>query len=156
MIEDIVKQINHLGYKINQDPVNSNTWKIVSPDSQDNMFSLDDYGDKICLYRGEERICEISPDQDPFLILRHLPSNTFLDIKDDTNISINTLYDYCNAKSDYEKQRISQILNDRKINQFKDRREFAFNVFHSLKDAGISTKNENYDLSIIDIILSIV
>ena len=154
MISDLVKQINHLGYKISQDPVNQNTWKIVSPDSQNNMFTLDCNNDKICLYNGEKCICEISHDQNPFLILRHLPSNIFLDREN--NINISTLYDYCNAKLDSEKRLINQALDARKINHFKDRREFAFNVLYTLKDAGINTKNKNYDLSIIDIILSIV
>lgn len=157
MIEDIVNQINHLGYKITQDPLNKNTWKIVSPNSDEGLFSLEMYNDTISLHKGENCICQISSNDDPFLILRHLPSNLFLDNTTSNKInSIETLYDFCNANSNQEKRLIDAVLNSKRIDQFKNRREFAFNVLHTLKDSGVNIKNKNYDLSIIDVILSIV
>ena len=157
MIEDIVKQINHLGYKITQDPLNKNTWKIASPNSDDGLFSLELYNDTVSLHKGEDLICQINSGDDSSLILRHLPSNLFLDssYSERTN-SIETLYDFCGANSIQEKRLIDAILNSKKISQFRNRREFAFSVFHTLKDAGINVENKSYDLSIIDVILSIV
>ena len=157
MIENLISQINHLGYKINQDPLRQNTWKIVSPNSNDGLFSLDVSNDVISLYNGENCICQINSEDDPFLILRHLPSNLFTNNTISNKInSIETLYDFCNAKTSQEKSLINAALNSKRIDQFKDRREFAFNVLHILEDCRINVKNKNYDLSIIDIILSIV
>ena len=157
MIKDIVKQINHLGYKITQDPINQNTWKIVSPNNTEGLFSLDCNDGIISLYKDEKCICQINSDEDSILILRHLPSMLFADniVLNKIN-SIKTLYDFCKVKSIQEKKLIDTILNSKKINQFKSRREFAFNILHTLKDCGINVENKNYDLSIIDIILSIV
>jgi len=158
MIEDIVKQINHLGYKITQDPLDQNTWKIASPNSDDGLFSLEMYNNTISLHKGEKCICQIDSNDDPFLILRHLPSNLFGDVNNGFSKSstINTLFDFCKAESESEKRLITRVLNSKKLDQFKNRRDFAFNVFHTLKDAGINVKNNNYDLSIIDIISSIL
>ena len=121
------------------------------------MFSLDCNDGIISLYKDEKCICQINSDEDSILILRHLPSMLFADniVLNKIN-SIKTLYDFCKVKSIQEKKLIDTILNSKKINQFKSRREFAFNILHTLKDCGINVENKNYDLSIIDIILSIV
>ena len=114
MIEDIVNQINHLGYKITQDPLSKNTWKIVSPNSDEGLFSLEMYNDTISLHKGKNCICQISSNDDPFLILRHLPSNLFLDNMTSNKInSIETLYDFCNANSKQEKKLIDAVLNSK-------------------------------------------
>ena len=157
MIENLINQINHLGYKITKDPLNKNTWKIASPNSNDGLFSLVADNNSISLHKREKCLCQINNDEDPFLILRHLPANLFSNntVFNKKN-AIETLYDFCKANSIEEKRLINKILNSKRIDQFKNRREFAFSVFHSLKDSNINVENENYDLSIIDVILSIV
>lgn len=157
MIEKLINQINHLGYKITKDPLNKNTWKIASPNSDDGLFSLVADNNSISLHKKEKCLCQINNDEDPFLILRHLPTNLFSNntVFNKKN-AIETLYDFCKANSIEEKRLINKILNSKRIDQFKNRREFAFSVFHSLKDSNINIENENYDLSIIDVILSIV
>ena len=163
MIENIVNQINHLGYKITQDPLNKNTWKIVSPNSSeychidDGLFSLVADNNSISLHKGEKCLCQINNNEDPFLILRHLPANLFANntALNKTN-TIESLYDFCKADTIDKKRLINKILNSKRIDQFKNRRDFAFSVLHSLRDSNINVENKNYDLSIVDIILSIV
>lgn len=155
MIENLVSQINHLGYKITQDPMHKSSWKIVAPNDPLGLYTLDYEKNKIFLYKDNVCLCEISEGEDPFVILRHLPSDSFLNGKT-TKTSIENLYNFCNASTVKEKQYILKILNSKNINQFRTRRDFAYYIASCLLDSGLLTKNKNVDLSLIDIILNIV
>tara|TARA_B100000212_G_scaffold9485_1_gene7004 strand:+ start:4767 stop:5237 length:471 start_codon:yes stop_codon:yes gene_type:complete len=156
MIDKLIKQINHLGYKITQDPVNINTWKIACQSDPDVLYSLDFFDEKISLYRNEECICRVYKGEDPFLILRFLPSDTFLDNKIQKSLPIKSLFDFCNANSSRDRNIIIKILNSKNIRQFNSRRDFAYYVLECIKDAGFLDSNKNIDLSLIDIILNII
>ena len=155
MIQSLVNQINHLGYKITKDPLNNSTWKIVVPNDALGLYTLDYEENKIFLYKDNICLCEISEGEDPFLILRYLPSNFFLDGKT-RKTSIELLYSLCDAHSEQKRNYILKILNSKNINQFRSRREFAYYVASCMLDAGLLSKNKNVDLSLIDIILNIV
>lgn len=155
MIENLINQINHLGYKITQDPINKSSWKIVAPDDALGLYTLEYEKSKIFLYKDDFCLCEISEGEDPFIILRYLPSNSFL--KGRTNkTSIESLYSFCNVNTEKEKNYILKILNSKNINQFRTRRDFAYYIANCILDAGLLSKNKNVDLSLIDIILNIV
>tara|TARA_B100000963_G_scaffold339228_1_gene336792 strand:+ start:4772 stop:5239 length:468 start_codon:yes stop_codon:yes gene_type:complete len=155
MIKNLIAQINHLGYKINQDPLNMSSWKIAVPNDSLSLYTLDYEKNKIFLYKDDICLCEISAGEDPFLILRHLPTNSFLNSKP-IKTPIESLYILCDIHTQKQKNQVLQILNSKSINQFKTRRDFAYYILNCMLDSGFFSKNKNVDLSLIDIILNIV
>ncbi len=155
MIVNLINQINHLGYKITQDPLNKSTWKIAVPNDSLALYTLDYEKNKIFLYKDDICLCEVSENEDPFLILRYLPSSFCLPGKSRKN-SIESLYGLCDAQSEQKRNYILKILNSKNINQFRSRRDFAYYIANCILDAGLLSKNKNVDLSLIDIILNIV
>ncbi len=156
MLENLINQINHLGYKITQDLMRKSTWKIVSPSRPDDLYTLEYEENKVLLYKDDICLCELSESEDLFLILRYLPEILFLDNKDHKSCSIEVLYDYCSANNDRQKNLILKILNSKSINQFKSRRDYAYYVANCIVESGFLLKNKSIDLSLIDIILNIV
>ena len=98
MIKNLIAQINHLGYKINQDPLNMSSWKIAVPNDSLSLYTLDYEKNKIFLYKDDICLCEISDGEDPFLILRHLPTNSFLN-SNPIKTPIESLYILCDIRT---------------------------------------------------------
>lgn len=152
MIENLVAQISHQGYKINPDPITKNVWKITLPGDDLKIYSLDNLNGKVSLYENNRLICQLNENDDLFEILRHLPPLQHIG----NNINIEDLFNFCNANSFNQKQKIISILNFKNINMFRDRRDFAYYIAECLKDAGFGQNNRNYDLSLIDILMNII
>lgn len=151
-LEELIEKIDHLGYKITNDPLNSSVWKIVCP-SSNRLYSLDSFDGKVSLYEDDVCLCSIEENQDLFSILRFLPRS--LNINNDMNLGLNDLYAFCGVTDEKNKKIIRNILNHRRPSNFKSLRDYAYYIAQCLSDAKININNQEADLSIIDVILKL-
>tara|TARA_B000000557_G_scaffold263551_1_gene266630 strand:- start:622 stop:1086 length:465 start_codon:yes stop_codon:yes gene_type:complete len=154
MINQLIQQIKHLGYKISKDPYNNNVWKIIVPGHEE-FYSLDYFNNNIMLYKDLEKICHINEGENSFEILLHLPDIVKGDVGKN---SIEDLFSYCDVKDEESKKAIVNIFNyhnsNRKNNE--DKRKIAQQISFSLSDLGYPLLKDDVGLSLIDVVLKIL
>ena len=155
MSHKLIDHLNHLGFVISENPVEENEWKILVPSEEDCYYTLEIIDSTIVLYKDNNVVCNVQDnDAGHQLIARSLP--LLKGTGENNKQPLNFLFDYCNAFSREDKQKIIKLLNYRNINNFNiaGKREYASQIANSLIELGFKFKENN--LSVVDVILQVI
>jgi hypothetical protein len=155
MTHELINQLNHLGFIISENPIEENEWKISIPSEENCYYTLEFIDKNIILYNNNNIVCNVQDnDAGHQLIIRSLP--LLQGIEKNNKQPLNFLFDYCNAVTKEDQQKIIQLLNYRNINNLNiaGKREYASQIANSLVALGFKFKENN--LSVVDVILQII